>query len=300
MNDVYDIYDRISKRCLTVSASGTIMLINGLFHTDYPLDSEITYNWTEHVDDELRRTLADTIITIGRGRSYHIEFQMYPDSKIVMRVFEYGYRHADRTRGAGERLYFPKPMVVYLYEGEKGPDTLELIIDFGEQGEFLYRVPVFRYLEADYEEMRKKQLIVLIPFQLLRLRKEIEKKRTPENLEALKALVKNDIIGAIEQNVAAGNISATEGQTLRELSLRLYHHVYRRYEEMESEGVNQAVEDALILDIDIALAEERKKWKAVVAKKEAEMEEKDLKIAEKDSIIEKLQARLQELETGMK
>ena len=80
---------------------------------------------------------------------------------------------------------------------------------------------------------------------------------------------------------------------------------------MESEGVNQAVEDALILDIDIALAEERKKWKAVVAEKDVEMAEKEAvmaekeakmkaEMAEKDSIIEKLQARIQELERGTK
>ncbi len=74
---------------------------------------------------------------------------------------------------------------------------------------------------------------------------------------------------------------------------------------MEKEGVNQAVEDALILDIDIALAEERKKWKAVtagyetaLAEKEAEITKREAEITEKNAEIENLKARLRELEKG--
>lgn len=63
-----------------------------------------------------------------------------------------------------------------------------------------------------------------IPFQLLRLRKEIEK---------------------------AGNISHSEGVRLGRLSLLLYHHLYDRYEEMKRKWVNIMATEALILDINI-------------------------------------------------
>ena len=80
---------------------------------------------------------------------------------------------------------------------------------------------------------------------------------------------------------------------------------------MKRNEMRRADEGVLILDIDIALAEERKKWKAVVAEKDVEMAEKEAvmaekeakmkaEMAEKDSIIEKLQARIQELERGTK
>lgn len=53
--DFYSIYDRAAKRCLSISHKGTLLLINGLFETDYPLDSAVTYHWTEHHDEDLRR-----------------------------------------------------------------------------------------------------------------------------------------------------------------------------------------------------------------------------------------------------
>ena len=69
------------------------------------------------------------------------------------------------------------------------------------------------------EELERRKLIVLIPFQLLRLRKAIEKERTPENIEALKKLIRYDILETIKTNVSAGNISQTVGQKLRLITL---------------------------------------------------------------------------------
>jgi len=48
------IFDKVFKKILTLSTKAVINLINGLFGTDYPEDSTITYNWTEFMDTELR------------------------------------------------------------------------------------------------------------------------------------------------------------------------------------------------------------------------------------------------------
>ena len=263
----HDIYDRICKRCISLSGRATIMLINELYGKDYPLDSQVDYHWTEHTDNSLRRTLSDSIITIGHTDSYHIEFQMYPDSSIVMRVFEYGYHHAVMAQNGGDTLHFPAPMIVYLYQANKLPEQHELTIYFGDDpAPYVYRVPVYDYLEKTRDAVSRMKLVVLIPFQLLRLRKAIEKKRTPENLKALKDLIQNDIIEAVDDNIAAGNLTMRDGQTLKRLTWRLYEHIYRRYEEMEHEGVNEIVDDELILDIDILMAEaDRRQEEAVAA-----------------------------------
>ena len=42
--EVYQIFDKVFKKIITLSAKAVINLINGLFDTDYPLDSSITYN----------------------------------------------------------------------------------------------------------------------------------------------------------------------------------------------------------------------------------------------------------------
>ncbi|MCM1180196.1 MAG: hypothetical protein NC347_08075, partial [Clostridium sp.] len=95
---ITQIYDKTVKKILTLSSTAVVNLINGLFDTDYPLDSTITYNWTEFTNDNLKRILADTILTINGKNSYHIEAQMEKDETIIFRVFEYGYRHAETNR----------------------------------------------------------------------------------------------------------------------------------------------------------------------------------------------------------
>ena len=245
MRNIHDIYDRACKRCLSLSQKSTILLINGLYDKDYPPDSAVTYHWTEHEDQDLNRTLADTIITINHLDSYHIEIQMYPDQEIVMRVFEYGYHHAVTNRQGKDILLFPSPKILYLYEDGNAPEYHELTIYFGDQGQFVYRVPTFSYLKMNLDELNRRKLIVLIPFQLLRLRKAIEKERAPENLEQLKYLIQHDIIGTIKENMAAGNITAIEGQKLQRITLQLYRHIYEKYDELEKAGVNQMAEEQL-------------------------------------------------------
>lgn len=54
MNTIYHLYDKIFKKILTLSSKAVINLINGLFNTNYPLNSNIQYNWTEFENDELK------------------------------------------------------------------------------------------------------------------------------------------------------------------------------------------------------------------------------------------------------
>ena len=63
---INQIYDKILKRILMLSQGAVINLINALFNMHFPLDSEIVYNLTENIGDELGRTLSDTIITLQR------------------------------------------------------------------------------------------------------------------------------------------------------------------------------------------------------------------------------------------
>lgn len=79
---VRHIYDKVFKRILTLSNKAVIHMINGVFHQDYAQNSKITYNWTEHVDNELKKTLADTIITINDVDGYHMEAQMYGNERL--------------------------------------------------------------------------------------------------------------------------------------------------------------------------------------------------------------------------
>lgn len=67
----------------------------------------------------------------------------------------------------------------------------------------------------------------------------------------MKSLVSHDIIEAIYVNVKAGNITTLDAQRLGRLTQKLFHHIYDRYPEVAEKGVDDEVDDALILDIDI-------------------------------------------------
>ena len=162
-------------------------------------------------------------------------------------------------------------------------DVYTLKLNFGSQGSFLYKVSTFKFLETSLEELNQKKMIILIPFQLLKLRKLLEKDRSEENLNVLKNLIQNDIIGSINVNLELGNITANDAQKLRRLTHKLYEHIYSHYKEMEE--LNDMTDESLILDIDI-----------IEKKHEEELLEKDNKIAEQAVEIEKLKAKLKALE----
>ncbi len=306
MEEIYQIYDKAVKRILTLSNKAVINLINGLFGTNYPTDSIITYNWTEHEDKDLKRTLSDSILTINGRDSYHIEAQMTEDEGIVFRVFEYGFGHAYKNRvleRGGERMIFPQPCIIYLDEGKKDrlPDEYTLILQFKNQGEFTYKVPVVKLQNISLQELHDKKLIVLLPFLLLKLRKRLEKMRTKENLEELQCLVMNDIIRTINRNEEMGNISRTDALDLIDLTTKLYLKIYSKYKELEdftmrlydqsmelaSDKYEKTVEE---------LEDEVAKMQDILVMKDESLREKDESLREKDGMLKEQERIIRDLE----
>ena len=146
-------------------------------------------------------------------------------------------------------------------------------------------------METTAEELNQKKLVILIPFQLLKLRKLLEENRCPENLNALQNLIQNDIIGSIETNLKLGNISMDDGRRLRNLTKKLYDHIYAHYDEMEV--LNKMTDESLLLEYDIIEMEHEK----ALAEKDKVIQEKDNALHEKDNA---LQSALQEKEHTLK
>ncbi len=280
--EIYQICDKIFKKILTLSSGAVVNLINGLFGTEYPKDSTITYNWTEFVGEELKRILADTIITINGSDSYHMEAQMTEDDDIIFRVFEYGISHAGRNRVSdryGCRLYLPQPKIIYLYSGENVPDEYVLSLYLGNEKLTDYKVSTFKFLETDTETLNDRKMVILIPFALLRMRKVMEKERTPENMAALQSIIQNDIIGSVEENLRLGNITVADAQKLKRLTHKLYEHIYAHYNELEV--LSEMTDESLMLDIDIIEKKHEDELAAVIAEKDKEIAELKRLLAEK-------------------
>jgi hypothetical protein len=297
---IFHIYDKTFKKVLTLSSKAVINMINGLFDTNYPADSTITYNWTEFEDDRLRKILADTIITINGHYSYHIEAQIEKDDDIVFRVFEYGFAHANRSHTYTNGTYvlkFPTPVIIYLDHSGKVPSEYDLLLDFGDQGSFCYHSPVVDFQSISMEELNDRKLVILIPFHLLKLRRLMKQERSEENKQALLHLINDDIIGSINKNLKAGNITIDDARKLSSYTQTLYHHIYAHYEELEE--ISDMTDESFMTEVDI-LCEEKERLQALldatILEKESVIAKKDSAIAEKDSEIEALKKQLSELQ----
>jgi hypothetical protein len=303
MKEINQIFDKTFKKILTLSSKAVIRFVNGLFDTDYPLDSTITYNWTEFEDRELRRILADTILTINNQNSYHIEAQMTEDDTIIFRMFDYGYAHANRTRITEENrmvLPFPEPKIIYLYSETAVPEEYILELDFGKQGTFEYHVSTMEFMRMSVEELNQKGMVILIPFELLKLRQLLKKSRSRENIVALKELLRNDIIGSINRNYDMGNISYSDAASLRKFTEILYNQIYyNQYEELEE--MDAMTDESYMTDIDLIIKEQDEKWGDVVRERtealrqlNAELEDKNAELEDKNAELKDKNAELED------
>jgi hypothetical protein len=228
-----------------------------------------------------------------------MEAQIDKDDSIVFRVFEYGFSHALRTRDDDKDshvLKFPKPIIIYLDHKEPVPAEYELTLDFGEQGEFCYRVPALDFQNISIEELNEKKLIILIPFHLLKLRHIMQKERTEENKQALIHLIQDDIIGSINNNLEAGNITREDAYKLYTYTKILYHQIYSRYKELED--VSDMTDESYMTEADL-IYEEIHKLEAEITEKDTALAEKDTALAEKDTALAEKDTALAEKETAL-
>ena len=94
-------------------------------------------------------------------------------------------------------------------------------------------------------------MIILIPFQLLKLREIIEKEPTKENFQLLQNLIQNDIVESIQANLKVGNITPDDANQLLELTGELHQHIYDHYYALGGcKDMKQLLDGALELPLD--------------------------------------------------
>lgn len=64
-------------------------------------------------------------------------------------------------------------------------------------------------------------------------------------------LILNDILSLIESNRLSGDITSADAIRLQRLLYKLYQHLYAHYPEFQEGGLNDMMEDGLVLDCDI-------------------------------------------------
>ena len=148
-------------------------------------------------------------------------------------------------------LKFSEPVVIYLTKESSIPEESVLILDFGKQGSFEYKVENYIYLNHDVIELNQRKMGILIPFQLLKFKEIIQKNPTRKNFEKLQRLLENDILKSIEANVKVGNITQEDATQLLELTRQLYKYLYDNYYEIGGcEDMKPLLDGAMELPLD--------------------------------------------------
>ncbi len=175
--------DETLKLLFSVSEPLVINIVNYFFNESFDAnqDYDVEFMSTESTDLGMELKRADLLIKIGKGNSYHFEFQLNGKKYMVLRMFEYGYRSALSKTDEDNMpvIHFPKQAVLYLEEGNGIPDELKLkvvfpITDKGEQ-QIIYKVIVKKVWEISEEEKLEQGLYSLLPLEIFKLRKEIER-----------------------------------------------------------------------------------------------------------------------------
>ena len=177
------------------------------------------------------------------GDGFAIEFQVGHDETIGLRIFEYGFghaRHTKRVSSNGEliEIELPDACVVYFENTKTTPERITFRLSSkSNSGFFDYKVRVFKMEEQSLESLERQRLMVLLPFCLLRLRKELKQgkatveerlatarkeKRMLENLEDV-------LIRALDNGVLGTN----DGMMIAESISRMHKELYGTYPEFQ-------------------------------------------------------------------
>jgi len=250
------IFDTIIKQLFHVSPKALIDLLNSTYQEKISYDAGIDYGNNEFKKSNLDDLRGDMFLSIdekGQIRRFHIEFQTQNDKTMILRMFEYGYQKAIeliKDYKKEVRVKFPEQRLIFLEKNENIPDEIEMVLELNYGKTINYKVPAIKYGEYDILELCKRNLYILLPLYVIKLRREFENinrsaARTDEEktklnkekfddllrtifkiLEAMKELLENKRITLEDYNIMATAIT--------NLSDYLYNR-YERYEVIDEE-----------------------------------------------------------------
>ena len=181
------IFDDVFRTMVEKIPQLAIPLINEVFQTSYPENVEMVQLRNEH-HQENGEIITDSCLRIGR-KLYHIECQSVDDTTMAIRMIEYDFAIAlDSARKYGRRyrMEFPKSCVLYLRSGKNTPDFLEVEVVFPDGKIQVYRILTVKLDEYTKDEIFEKNLLMFLPFYIMRYEKEIHKiNQDPEKLQFL-------------------------------------------------------------------------------------------------------------------
>jgi hypothetical protein len=320
VNLTEQLWDEITKSIAEKMPAQFLPLIKEEFGKEYPAGTSVTLLSTESItppkksDVHMSKILSDIVLLVDNQNLYHFECEVNLDNEMVVRMIEYDF-HTALTHNLSlddkQNFQLKFPQSVIMYPGTSPmPDSQKCTITFPDGFEYTYSVPIVKIQQYSLEEIEAKNLLVFIPFTLLRFAPQVTKSSKdgsdkPHDTLSEKELTDfvQQIIVMLSNEVNHGRLTATQFKDYIRLLQFAAERVFRKTPNHQKE-VYRMTKSVLILpsdEMEMALAEKDSdlaKQATVIAEQATALAEKDSTIAEKDSIILQLQTEIQRLKKG--
>ncbi len=233
-------YDDVFRTLLVDCRQLIIPVVNEVFRENYSGEEEIVFSQNEHFlsqqEGRQEKRITDTSFTIVgvERRKYLMECQSRPDSRMLIRIFEYVTQIAlDEGELDKERLKvtFPRSAVIFLRSNRNTPDRMEIQISAPGQ-ETLYEVRVIRLSDYTLDMIFQKNLLFLLPFYIFKHEKYFaEYEKDAVKLETLREEYRY-IAQRLDVLVEQGKINTFMCKTLIQMSIKVAENVTIKYDKI--------------------------------------------------------------------
>ena len=180
------IFDDVFKTICERMPKLLIPLINEAFGKSYDDDEELIQIRNERHFAH-RKIITDALVKI-QNQIYHIECQSFSDKTMVLRMFEYDASVALenwRLTSEGYEIDFPHSCVVYLRNNPDDELLSTLNIRFQDGQTKRFELKTINVQSYSKDEIFQKNLLMFLPFYILRYEKSLPNDDDSEGLKKL-------------------------------------------------------------------------------------------------------------------
>jgi hypothetical protein len=255
---ILKVFDNTFKYLLRYASTQALLrFINKQFGRDFPPNSIITFDDKESQSakqsGDLKNIIADMIIVVTPPtepgmleESFLFEVQITDDENMARRVMNYAYAnslmHMVIEDNGNIALPLPEAKVFFLEHSKKTPTRLNCRLTYRQRTRFLdYEIGVARLLDYTVSGLVEDGLTLLLPFYLLKLRRDVQKARGAEELGALAdklSGIMTEMEKAIERELALGHVWAGDAKLLIERMYYLLRRLYDKYPEIKEKTMS--------------------------------------------------------------
>jgi hypothetical protein len=303
VNLTEQLWDEITKSIAEKMPAQFLPLIKEEFGKEYPAGTSVTLLSTESItppkkpDVHMSKILSDIVLLVDNQNLYHFECEVNLDNEMVIRMIEYDFHTAlthNLSLDDNQNFQLKFPQSVIMYPGTSPmPESQKCTITFPDGFEYTYTVPIVKIQQYSLEEIEAKNLLVFIPFTLLRFAPRVTKSSKDESDKPHDTLSEKELTDFVQQiivmlknEVNQGRLTVTQFKDYTKLLQFSAERVFRQTPNHQEE-VYGMIKSTLILPSD--------EMEMALAEKDTIITEQASALAEKDSIILQLQTEIQRL-----